>query len=43
MLSFQHVTNIKMTGCKLGEEYVKAAYCHPVYLTYMQNAGLDEA
>ena len=20
----------------LGKEYVKAAYCHPVYLTYMQ-------
>ena len=31
------------------KEYVKAAYCHPAYLTYtqskyiMQNAGLDEA
>ena len=23
------------TGPKLGEEYVKAVYCHPVYLTYM--------
>ena len=23
------------TGSKLGKEYVKAAYCHPVYLTYM--------
>ena len=24
------------TGSKLGKEYVKAVYCHPVYLTYMQ-------
>ena len=31
------------TGSKLGEEYVKAIYCHPAYLTYMQNARLDEA
>ena len=35
------------TGCKLGKEYVKAAYCHPAYLTYMQNtmqnARLDES
>jgi len=23
-------------GSKLGKKYVKAAYCHPVYLTYMQ-------
>ena len=22
---------------------VKAVYCHPVYLTYMRNAGMDEA
>ena len=21
-------------GSKLGEEYVKAVYCHPAYLTY---------
>ena len=26
----------KLTGSKLGEEYVKAVYCHPAYLTYMQ-------
>ena len=31
------------TGSKLGKEYVKAVYCHPAYLTYMQNAGLEEA
>ena len=24
------------TGSKLEEEYVKAVYCHPTYLTYMQ-------
>ena len=23
------------TGSKLGKEYVKAVYCHPVYSTYM--------
>ena len=34
----------KRTGSKLGKEYIKAVYCHPAYLTYMQrNAGLDEA
>ena len=22
---------------KLGKEYVKAIYCHPTYLTYMQS------
>ena len=25
------------TGSKLGKEYVKAAYCHPADLTYMQS------
>ena len=25
------------TGSKLGKEYIKAAYCHPAYLTYMQS------
>ena len=24
------------TGSILGKEYVKAIYCHPAYLTYMQ-------
>ena len=27
----------QQTGSKLGKEYVKAAYCHPAYLTYMQS------
>ena len=31
------------TGSKSGKEHVKAEYCHPAYLTYMWNAGLDEA
>ena len=24
------------TSSKLGKEYIKALYCHPDYLTYMQ-------
>ena len=27
----------QQTGFKLGKEYVKAVYCHPAYLTYMQS------
>ena len=26
----------QQTGSKLGKEYVKAVYCHPAYLIYMQ-------
>ena len=26
----------QQTSYKLGKEYVKAVYCHPAYLTYMQ-------
>ena len=29
----------QQTGSKLGKEYVKAVYCHPVYLTYMQSTS----
>ena len=29
------------TGSKLGKEYIKAVYCHPAYLTYMQNTSCD--
>ena len=29
------------TGSKLGKEYVKAAYCHPAYLTYMQSTSYE--
>ena len=27
------------TGSKLSKEYVKAVYCHPTYLTYMQSTS----
>ena len=27
------------TGSKQEKEYVKAVYCHPAYLTYMQNTS----
>ena len=27
----------RWTGSKLGKEYIKAVYCHPAYLTSMQN------
>ena len=27
------------TGSKLGKEFIKAVYCHPVHLTYMQSAS----
>ena len=26
-------------GSKLGKKYIKAVYCHPAYLTYMQSAS----
>ena len=26
-------------GSKYEKEYVKAVYCHPAYLTYMQNTS----
>ena len=27
------------TGSKLGKEYIKAEYCHPAYVTYMQSTS----
>ena len=33
----------QQTGSKQEKEYIKAVYCHPAYLTYMRNAGLEEA
>ena len=27
------------TGYKSGKEYIKVVYCHPAYLTYVQNAS----
>ena len=29
----------QQTGPKSGREYVKAVYCHPIYLTYMQSTS----
>ena len=29
------------TGFKLGKEYIKAAYCHPACLTYMQSTSWE--
>ena len=31
----------QQTGFKLGKEYVKAVYCHPAYLTYMQSTSWE--
>ena len=29
------------TGSKLGKEHIKAVYCHPAYLIYMQSTSCD--
>ena len=29
------------TGSKLGKECIKAVYCHPAYLTYMQSTSCE--
>ena len=42
MYAGQEATELDMeqqTGSKLGKEYVKAAYCHPDNLTYMQSTS----
>ena len=31
----------KQTGSKLGKEYIKAVYCHPAHLTYMQSTSYE--
>ena len=31
----------QQTGSKLEKEYVKAVYCHPIYLTYMQSTSCE--
>ena len=31
----------QQTGSKSGKEYVKAVYCHPTYLTYMQSTSCE--
>ena len=31
----------QLTGFESGKEYVKAVYCHPAYLTYMQSTSYE--
>ena len=31
----------QQTGFQMGKEYVKAIYCHPAYLTYMQGTSYE--
>ena len=31
----------QQTGSKSGKEYVKVAYCHPAYLTYMHSTSQE--
>ena len=31
----------QQTGSKLVKEYIKAVYCHPVYLTYVQSTSCE--
>ena len=31
----------QQTGSKLGKEYIKAVYCHPAYLTYIQSTSCE--
>ena len=42
LLAGQEATEPDMeqwTGSNLGKEYIKAVYCHPAYLTYMQSTS----
>ena len=31
----------QQTCSKFGKEYIKAVYCHPAYLSYMQNTSRE--
>ena len=31
----------QQTGSKLGKEYIKAVYCHPAYLNYIQSTSCE--
>ena len=33
--------DMEQSSSKSGKEYVKAVYCHPTYLTYMQNISCE--
>ena len=36
----QEATDLEQqTGSNLEKEYIKAVYCHPTYLTYMQSTS----
>ena len=38
----QHLElDMEQTGSKSGKESVKAVYCHPDYLTYMQSTSCE--
>ena len=32
---------MEQSGSKSGKEYIKAAYCHPAYLTFMQSTSWE--
>ena len=34
-------THGTMTHSNLGKDYIKAVYCHPAYLTYMQSTSCE--
>ena len=36
---YTHIHMEEWTGSELGKEYIKALYCHPAYLTYMQSTS----
>ena len=33
--------DMEQTGSKLGKKYIKAVYCHPGYLTYMESTSWE--
>ena len=33
--------DMEQIDSKPGKEYIKAVYCHPTYLTYMQNTSCE--
>ena len=39
MYVYIHIYTHTQTDSKLGKECVKAVYCHPAYLTYMQSTS----
>ena len=39
--TMETVTDFIFLGSKSGKEYIKAVYCHPAYLTYMQSTSYE--